>query len=83
MYRVPDQAGKLAVVTGANSGTGKEAAKRLAGGYYGPGGRFGLVGPTTVARPPRRALDTATATRLWAEAERLTGVSLSTVMAGH
>ncbi|WP_046730257.1 SDR family oxidoreductase [Streptomyces humi] len=31
MYQVPDQQGKLAVVTGANSGTGKEAAKRLAG----------------------------------------------------
>ncbi|MER7689787.1 SDR family oxidoreductase [Streptomyces sp. NPDC097610] len=31
MYQVPDQGGKLAVVTGANSGTGKEAAKRLAG----------------------------------------------------
>ncbi len=31
MYQVPDRHGKLAVVTGANSGTGKEAAKRLAG----------------------------------------------------
>jgi NAD(P)-dependent dehydrogenase (short-subunit alcohol dehydrogenase family) len=30
MYVVPDQSGKLAVVTGANSGTGREAAARLA-----------------------------------------------------
>src|SRR5262245_14171831 len=30
MHTVPDQAGKLAVVTGANSGTGKEVARRLA-----------------------------------------------------
>ena len=30
MYVVPDQSGRLAVVTGANSGTGKEAATRLA-----------------------------------------------------
>ncbi|MFF3439788.1 SDR family oxidoreductase [Streptosporangium sp. NPDC002721] len=48
----------------------------VAGGYYGPGGRFGLVGPTVTARPPRRALDAGTNARLWAEAERLTGVAL-------
>ena len=46
------------------------------GGYYGPGGTFGLVGPTTFVRPPRRARDTAAAARLWTEAERLTGVYL-------
>jgi len=31
VYNVPNQDGKLAVVTGSNSGTGKEAALRLAG----------------------------------------------------
>ena len=31
MYVVPDQTGRLAVVTGSNSGTGKEVARRLAG----------------------------------------------------
>jgi NAD(P)-dependent dehydrogenase (short-subunit alcohol dehydrogenase family) len=46
------------------------------GGYYGPGGSFGLVGPTTAVRPPRRARDTAAAARLWATAERLTGEHL-------
>ncbi len=30
MYSVPDQSGRQIVVTGANSGTGREAAKRLA-----------------------------------------------------
>jgi NAD(P)-dependent dehydrogenase (short-subunit alcohol dehydrogenase family) len=48
----------------------------VAGGYYGPGGRFGLVGPTTAVRTPRRARDAAIAARLWAESERLTGVAL-------
>lgn len=31
MYTVPDQFGRRIIVTGANSGTGKETAKRLAG----------------------------------------------------
>ncbi|MFK0044692.1 SDR family oxidoreductase [Streptomyces sp. NPDC090741] len=46
-----------------------------AGGYYGPGGRFGLVGPTAQARITRRALDRTANARLWSEAERLTGVT--------
>jgi NAD(P)-dependent dehydrogenase (short-subunit alcohol dehydrogenase family) len=46
------------------------------GGYYGPSRWFGLVGPTTTIRPPRRARDAAVAARLWSEAERLTGVQL-------
>ena len=46
------------------------------GGYYGPSRWFGLVGPTTTVRPPRRARDAATAARLWSEAEHLTGVTL-------
>jgi NAD(P)-dependent dehydrogenase (short-subunit alcohol dehydrogenase family) len=49
----------------------------VTGGYYGPGRWGGLVGPTVTARPPRRALDAATNARLWAEAERLTGVTLA------
>ncbi len=48
----------------------------LAGNYYGPGGMFGLVGPTALVRITRRALDGGVNTRLWAEAERLTGVAL-------
>ena len=46
------------------------------GGYYGPSGRFELVGPTAPARVPRRARDAALAARLWAESERLTGAAL-------
>jgi NAD(P)-dependent dehydrogenase (short-subunit alcohol dehydrogenase family) len=48
----------------------------VTGGYYGPGGRFGLVGPTTAVRPTKRARDAVVAERLWNEAERLTGVTL-------
>jgi NAD(P)-dependent dehydrogenase (short-subunit alcohol dehydrogenase family) len=46
------------------------------GGYYGPSRWFGLVGPTTAARPPHRARDAATAARLWSVAEHLTGTTL-------
>jgi NAD(P)-dependent dehydrogenase (short-subunit alcohol dehydrogenase family) len=53
----------------------------VAGGYYGPSGRFGLVGPTTTVRPPKRARDTVVAERLWSEAERLTGITLPACVA--
>ncbi|MGW6706433.1 SDR family oxidoreductase [Streptomyces sp. NPDC054956] len=52
-----------------------------AGGYYGPGGRFGLVGPTTEARITRRALDPAANARLWERAESLTGVGPAAAVA--
>ena len=51
------------------------------GGYYGPGGRFELTGPTAPARVPSRARDTAAAAQLWAAAETLTGVTLPTAAA--
>ncbi|WP_329457101.1 SDR family oxidoreductase [Streptomyces sp. NBC_01497] len=47
------------------------------GAYYGPTGAFHLVGPSGPARITRRAQDERTNTRLWAESERLTGVSLA------
>ncbi|MYZ33809.1 MULTISPECIES: SDR family oxidoreductase [unclassified Streptomyces] len=48
-----------------------------AGGYFGPTGRMGLVGPAGKVRPTRRALDKAANARLWTESERLTGVTLA------
>ncbi len=50
----------------------------VSGGYYGPGQWLGLVGPTTAVRIPHSARNAATAARLWAESERLTGVTRST-----
>lgn len=47
------------------------------GAYYGPSKAFGLVGPTKLAKAPARSLDAQTNSRLWLEAERLTGISLT------
>ncbi len=47
-----------------------------AGGYYGPNGIFGMVGPTGVARGPRKARDLDVARRLWTVSEELTGTRL-------
>ncbi|MCZ4516512.1 hypothetical protein O3Q52_52100 [Streptomyces sp. ActVer] len=46
-----------------------------AGAYYGPGGRFGLVGPTITARITRRALNTEANRRLWTEADLTAAVA--------
>ncbi len=45
------------------------------GAYYGPGGTFGLVGPTKRVRIPRSARREGVAPRLWAEAENLVGAA--------
>jgi NAD(P)-dependent dehydrogenase (short-subunit alcohol dehydrogenase family) len=45
-------------------------------GYYGPNGPFEVAGRPATARLPRQAADADLAARLWAEAERLTGVEL-------
>ncbi|WP_327139467.1 SDR family oxidoreductase [Nocardia sp. NBC_01327] len=46
------------------------------GEYYGPTGRFGLVGPSGPASITRRARDRKVAARLWETAEQLTGTQL-------
>jgi len=47
------------------------------GGYYGPGGLFGLKGAPTVAKIPAAAKDQVVAKRLWEQAERLTGATFA------
>ena len=51
------------------------AAEAVPGGYYGPDGPAELKGYPTNAAVPKSALDQTVAKRLWAESERLTGVS--------
>lgn len=46
------------------------------GSYFGPTGRFGLVGPPGPARLNRRMRDSATAAKLWLLAQVLTGTAL-------
>jgi NAD(P)-dependent dehydrogenase (short-subunit alcohol dehydrogenase family) len=49
------------------------------GDYYGPDGPGSLRGLPTLVAPPRRALDSELAARLWAVSERLTGVTIDAV----
>ena len=48
------------------------------GGYYGPANMGEYKGPVTDAKPPRAALDTAVAGRLWDVSQQLTGLSFQT-----
>ena len=48
-------------------------------GYYGP--RFGLIGAPAVAKVSKAGQDPEVAARLWAEAERLTGVTVESQLA--
>ncbi len=70
---VPSQAVEPGTEPLLYAATSPDAAS---GGYYGPRGMMGLVGPTATVQPPRRARDQAVAARLWAESERLTSVTL-------
>jgi NAD(P)-dependent dehydrogenase (short-subunit alcohol dehydrogenase family) len=44
------------------------------GQYYGPRNWFGMSGPPTLAKLPKRALDATLARELWDRSEQLTGV---------
>ncbi|RVW10520.1 SDR family NAD(P)-dependent oxidoreductase [Prescottella agglutinans] len=46
------------------------------GGYYGPGGRMGLIGPTRRYEQPRSSRGVDLASSLWAVAEKLTDTTL-------
>lgn len=53
------------------------APEARGGGYYGPTGLGEFWGPPGPARVSPQAMDEAVADRLWADAERLTGVAFS------
>ncbi len=50
-------------------------ASAESGGFYGPAGFGQFAGPPVLVRPAKVALDAEVQERLWAESERLTGVS--------
>ena len=75
MYAVPDQAGKLIVVTGANSGTGKEATRRLVAA-----GAHVVMAVRTVAKGEQaREEILATHPGAWLEVRRIDLADLASV----
>ena len=75
MYTVPDQAGKLVVVTGANSGTGKEATQRLAAA----GAHVVMAVRTVVKGEQAREEILATHPGAWLEVRRVDLADLASV----
>lgn len=49
----------------------------LGGQYYGPSGFLGFVGPAALTLPNAKALDAVVGARLWAAAQRLSGVDFN------
>ncbi|KIF73833.1 short-chain dehydrogenase [Streptomyces sp. 150FB] len=74
MYRVPGMWQDIAggVLPALFAATSDEA---VGGGYYGPSGFGEMTGAPAPAKVPARALDEATAVRLWQVSEDLTGVA--------
>jgi NAD(P)-dependent dehydrogenase (short-subunit alcohol dehydrogenase family) len=66
---IPDQTGRIAVVTGANSGIGFETAR-----FFGPGRMLEMIGPPRPARSTPASKDAKVAARLGEVSERLTQV---------
>lgn len=65
----PEQGAEPMLLAAADPGV-------VGGAYFGPSGRFGLVGPPAPARLNRRMTDASTAARLWGLAQDLTGTAL-------
>ncbi|MFE3413119.1 hypothetical protein ACFXMT_33805 [Streptomyces mirabilis] len=69
LYKIVPSQGAEPLLFAATSPTA------TAGGYYGP--RWGMVGPAKPVGLPRPGQGKSAAARLWTEAERLTGVSVT------
>jgi hypothetical protein len=76
---IPPQTGKLAVVTGANSGNWRSATALdvTSGSYVAPGRLFQLKGEPVLVQIPKPARDQTAARTLWDMSRKLTGVAFA------
>ena len=78
---LPDQHGRTAIVTGANTGLGYQTTRMLAakgakdGDYFGPTGFRELKGKPGPAKSEPHAHDEAVAAKLWETSQELVGYS--------